>query len=48
VVHAPEGISGDGQVVGYAAIAGDADYHAFLYDATATPPMQDLNLFCFC
>jgi hypothetical protein len=25
------------------AIAGDADYHAFLYDATAAPPMQDVN-----
>ena len=35
-------------MVGYAAIAGDADYHAFLYDATATLPMQDFNLFCFC
>jgi len=36
-------MNGAGQVVGYAAIAGDADYHAFLDDATATPPMQDLN-----
>ena len=48
MVHAPLGINGAGQVVGYAAIAGDADYHAFLYDATATLPMQDFNLFCFC
>jgi probable HAF family extracellular repeat protein len=39
------GINDFGQVVGYAEppAGGDNGFHAFLYDGTATPPMQDLG-----
>jgi probable HAF family extracellular repeat protein len=37
------GINASGKVVGYAYLPGDGAYHPFLYDGTATPPMQDLG-----
>jgi probable HAF family extracellular repeat protein len=37
------GINDSGQVVGVSDITGDSAAHAFLYDASATPPMQDLG-----